>query len=186
MPQYSEVFGVEYALYDMACVYSITGEKEKAVAALEKAIRKGYGNYKWLCQDKDLDNIRNEEGFKKLAEELRKTKDYLYVLKHSGPYATAYTTNKEKFTYASPDDEDLRKIRTFFNLDVIAGKGDEISQMKNIMYWLHDQIRHDGSGGFPRNTKRNAIDLYNACKAQNRGLNCRGLAIVLSEMYLAM
>lgn len=186
MPQYSEVFGVEYALYDMACVYSITGEKEKAVAALEKAIRKGYGNYKWLCQDKDLDNIRNEEGFKKLAEELRKTKDYLYVLKHSGPYATAYTTNKEKFTYASPDDEDMRKIRTFFNLDVIAGKGDEISQMKNIMYWLHDQIRHDGSGGFPRNTKRNAIDLYNACKAQNRGLNCRGLAIVLSEMYLAM
>ena len=70
MPQYSEMFGVEYALYDMACVYSITGEKEKAVAALEKAIRKGYGNYKWLCQDKDLDNIRNEEGFKKLAEEL--------------------------------------------------------------------------------------------------------------------
>lgn len=109
MPQYSEMFGVEYALYDMACVYSITGEKEKAVAALEKAIRKGYGNYKWLCQDKDLDNIRNEEGFKKLAEELRKTKDYLYVLKHSGPYATAYTTNKEKFTYASPDDEDMRK-----------------------------------------------------------------------------
>lgn len=186
MPQYSDVFGTKFALYDLTCMYSRIGEKEKAVKTLEKAINSGYGDYKWILQDNDLDNIRNEEGFKKLIEELRKTKDYLYVLKHSGPYAAPDTTNTMKFTYASPDDEDMKKIRNFFNLDKIAGNGDEISQIKNIMYWLHDNIVHDGSGGFPSNTKRNAIDLYNACKAQNRGLNCRGLAIVLSEMYMAM
>ncbi len=186
MPQYSDMFGTKFVLYDLTCMYSRIGEKEKAVKALERAINSGYGDYKWILQDNDLDNIRNEEGFKKLVEELRKTKDYLYVLKHSGPYAAPDTTNTKRFTYASPDDEDMKKIRTFFNLDKIAGNGDEISQIKNIMYWLHDNIVHDGSGGFPQKTKRNAIDLYNACKAQNRGLNCRGLAIVLSEMYMAM
>ena len=186
LPQYSDVFGTKFALYDLTCMYSRIGEKEKAVKTLEKAINSGYSDYKWILQDNDLDNIRNEEGFKKLVEELRKTKDYLYVLKHSGPYAAPDTTNTKRFTYASPDDEDMKKIRTFFNLDKIAGNGDEISQIKNIMYWLHDNIVHDGSGGFPQKTKRNAIDLYNACKAQNRGLNCRGLAIVLSEMYMAM
>lgn len=186
MPQYSDMFGTKFVLYDLTCMYSRIGEKEKAVKTLEKAINSGYSDYKWILQDNDLDNIRNEEGFKKLIEELRKTKDYLYVLKHSGPYAAPDTTNTKRFTYASPDDEDMKKIRTFFNLDKIAGNGDEISQIKNIMYWLHDNIVHDGSGGFPQKTKRNAIDLYNACKAQNRGLNCRGLAIVLSEMYMAM
>lgn len=186
LPQYSDVFGTKFVLYDLTCMYSRIGEKEKAVKTLEKAINSGYSDYKWILQDNDLDNIRNEEGFKKLVEELRKTKDYLYVLKHSGPYAAPDTTNTKRFTYASPDDEDMKKIRTFFNLDKIAGNGDEISQIKNIMYWLHDNIVHDGSGGFPQKTKRNAIDLYNACKAQNRGLNCRGLAIVLSEMYMAM
>lgn len=186
LPQYSDVFGTKFALYNLTCMYSRIGEKEKAVKALEKAINSGYSDYKWILQDNDLNNIRNEKGFKKLIEELRKTKDYLYVLKHSGPYAAPDTTNTQKFTYASPDDEDMKKIRNFFNLDKIAGNGDEISQIKNIMYWLHDQIVHDGSGGFPQKTKRNAIDLYNACKAQNRGLNCRGLAIVLSEMYMAM
>lgn len=186
LPQYSDVFGTKFALYDLTCMYSRIGEKEKAVKTLEKAINSGYSDYKWILQDNDLDNIRNEEGFKKLIDELRKTKDYLYVLKHSGPYAAPDTTNTMKFTYASPDDEDMKKIRNFFNLDKIAGNGDEISQIKNIMYWLHDNIVHDGSGGFPQKTKRNAIDLYNACKAQNRGLNCRGLAIVLSEMYMAM
>lgn len=186
LPQYSDVFGTKFALYNLTCMYSRIGEKEKAVKALEKAINSGYNDYKWILQDNDLNNIRNEEGFKKLVEELRKTKDYLYVLKHSGPYAAPDTANTQKFTYASPDDEEMKKIRNFFNLDKIAGNGDEISQIKNIMYWLHDQIVHDGSGGFPQKTKRNAIDLYNACKAQNRGLNCRGLAIVLSEMYMAM
>lgn len=35
--------------------------------------------------------------------------------------------------------------RKKFNLDKIAGKGDDISRIKNLLYWVHDNIKHDGS-----------------------------------------
>ena len=76
-------------------------------------------------------------------------------------------------------------MRRYFNLDSIAGGGDEISQIKNLMYWLHDAIRHDGGSGRP-DCARNSIAMYELCKREGRGLNCRFLAQVLNEMYLAM
>jgi hypothetical protein len=33
---------------------------------------------------------------------------------------------------------------------------------------------------------KNAMSMINVCKKDNRGLNCRGLALVLNECYLAM
>lgn len=111
---------------------------------------------------------------------------YLRVLKESAPYESGSFREGEPFTYASAGDSCMMAVRQFFNLDSIAGRADEVSQMISIMTWLHDNIRHDGWGGFPKGVNRNSIDLYKACREQQRGLNCRGLAIVLSEMYMAM
>lgn len=111
---------------------------------------------------------------------------YIVALKGSAPYSPGSYAGDESFTYASADDSCMRRMRQFFKLDSIAGSGNEVSQMKNIMVWLHNNIRHDGWNGFPKGVDHNAIDLYKACKAQNRGLNCRGLAIVLSELYMSM
>lgn len=116
---------------------------------------------------------------------LREMGDYIYLLQKSAPYATGSDSTGRHFTYALPTDSNLVRVRQYFRLDSIAGNGDEISKMKRIMLWLHDNIRHDGGGGIPQ-VPRNAIALYEACKKQERGLNCRGLAIMLSEMYMAM
>lgn len=89
------------------------------------------------------------------------------------------------FTYQSATDSNLVRVRRYFNLDSIAGDGDEISQIKNLMYWLPDAIRHDGGSMWP-DCARNSIAMYELCKREGRGLNCRFLAQVLSEMYLAM
>lgn len=51
------------------------------------------------------------------------------------------------FRYAEPSDRMLRITCKKFNLDKIAGKGDDISRMKNLLYWVHDNIEHDGSNG---------------------------------------
>jgi hypothetical protein len=52
------------------------------------------------------------------------------------------------------------------------------------MHWVHDLVPHDGNHGNPE--VKNALSMVQVCKKDNRGLNCRGLALVLNECYLAM
>ena len=176
--------------YNMACILALMGQKEKALHMLEKAVEHGYANHKHAQKDADLNALHGYAVFDRLIQRMEETwkqeYDYLNVLRIAPSYSARPTANAPAFTYAPPSDPDLQRVREYFRLDSIAGNGDEISRMKRIMYWLHDEIPHDGSGGFPSNTPRNAIDLHKACKEQHRGLNCRGLALVLSEMYLAM
>lgn len=60
------------ALYNLACTYSLTSKKEKAIEYLEKAIKTGFTDVSHIQKDTDLDNIREEEGYKKLIEDLLK------------------------------------------------------------------------------------------------------------------
>lgn len=179
--------------YNLACAAAQKGLKDEALQMLGHAAGFGYNNLDQISVDSDLESLRGDARYGEIIEKVKKNHevwqqehDYLQVLRKAPAYSDHPYGDAPAFTYAPATDADLIRVREFFNLDSIAGKGDEISQMKNIMYWLHDAIPHDGSGGFPSNTPRNAIDLYKACKAQQRGLNCRGLALVLSEMYLAM
>ncbi|NLR66784.1 transglutaminase family protein [Chitinophaga varians] len=107
-------------------------------------------------------------------EMLKKAKKYNYADKRELP----------AFTYLSPDDEALKRIRRELKLDSIAGSGNEISQMINLMHWVHDIIRHDGSSNNP--AVRNAIGIIDVCNKEKRGVNCRMMATVLNECYLAM
>ncbi len=61
--------GDEIALYNLACAYSLAGKKAEAVECLRKAIEAGYTNFDHIQRDTDLDNIRGEEGYKKLFED---------------------------------------------------------------------------------------------------------------------
>lgn len=176
---------VEEALYNAACFFSLCGEQAMAVQALSAAIDNGYTRYRSTLADTDFDNIRGTQGFTDCMKRMREVGDYLYVLGKSGPYATDSTVVGTHFDYALPTDSDMMRVRQYFHLDSIAGDGDEPTRMKRILTWLHDNIRHDGGSGIP-NVPRNSIALYEACRKQDRGLNCRGLAIILSEMYMAM
>jgi hypothetical protein len=52
------------------------------------------------------------------------------------------------------------------------------------MYWIHDNVLHDGSNWAL--AEFCSIDLYHYHKATGKGINCRHLAIALNEMYLSM
>lgn len=175
---------LQNAFYNLACTYSIINNKPKALHYLKKSIDAGAGNYTHIQNDKDLDNIRNEKEYKKIVASVRITGDYLYILKRAGNYNSNDKREPPVFTYQPADDPNLAALRKGFNLDSIAGEGNDISKMINLMHWVHTLIPHDGN--HPNPQVKNAMNMIAVCKKDNRGLNCRGLATVLNECYLAI
>jgi len=168
--------------YNLACYTSMNGEKNKAISYFEKAYKAGFSNYTLAKTDSDLNSLRDDEQFKAILNQLREKGDYNYVLKKAGPY------NKEKadlpvFTYQAASAPELVNFKTKFNLDSVSGNGDEISKIKNLLYWAHDVVRHDGNSNNP--PSRNAIDLIAVCKKDDRGVNCRMMATILKDAYQA-
>lgn len=184
-----------HSYYYGACISAVQGNPKAALDMLECALDFESFSPGNMLLEMNLKSLHNDARFLKMVERVNHREQQLReaaynasklkVLRECGPYKTDEAFGPD-FTYQSPDAEELREVRSYFNLDSIAGNGDEISRMKRIMTWLHDNIRHDGSNGYPENTPRRVVDLFKACKAQNRGLNCRGLAMCLSELYLAM
>ena len=172
------------AYYNLSCTYALTGETTKTLEYLKKSIEAGYFDYSHLMSDKDLDGIREKIEFKMMVEPLRKVGDYMYILKMAGSYNSADNRELPSFTYMASDEPNLKELRRAFHLDSIAGNGDEIAKIKNLMHWIHNLIPHDGNHGNP--VVKNAMSMIAECKRDHRGLNCRGLATVLNECYLSI
>jgi len=171
--------------YNLACFYSLQKQTKKAVDAFEKAVNE----YEWIDylhakQDTDLDNIRADKRFIALMEKIREKSDYIFILRQAGKYQHDEKTDLPVFSYEAATSNNLKNVRGFFQLDSIAGQGDELSKIINMMTWIHNNIRHDG-GNFAL-CEFTSIDLYNYGKSTGQGINCRHLAIALNEMYLAM
>jgi transglutaminase superfamily protein len=109
---------------------------------------------------------------------------YLDVLKMAKDFDSKEDSKIPEFTYQDASDRNLQLLRKGFHLDSIAGQGNEVSKILNLMHWIHNLIPHDGNHENP--IVKNAMSLINECKVGDRGLNCRGLATVLNECYLAM
>lgn len=110
-------------------------------------------------------------------------KTKLEVLKESPSYG-ADTVQKPKFEYALPSDSLLTATREYFNLDSIAGNGDDIYRIKNLLYWVHNSIPHAGDNGLAPG-ERTLRNTYESAKRDSCGYNCRALAISLAEALLA-
>ena len=106
----------------------------------------------------------------------------LETLQHSPAYAA--DSISLNFTYQPASSPALTEARQLFNLDSIAGNGDDISKIKNLTYWVHDIVMHDGSTYNPQGPKTLA-NLVDTCQQYNRGVNCRMMAIMLTEAMLA-
>ena len=50
----------------------IINEKSRAIEALKKAIEKGFKDATALEGEKDLDSLRNEAGYKRILEDIKK------------------------------------------------------------------------------------------------------------------
>jgi hypothetical protein len=175
---------LQNAYYNYSCTYALIGNKTKALEHLKNAINAGYKNYSHIISDVDLELIRNEKDFNDLIKPLRAISDYIYILKQSANYNNKDNRIFPNFIYQNKENEDLIALRKGFNLDSIAGGGNEVSRIINLMHWIHNLIRHDGNHENPE--VKNAISMINECKKESRGLNCRGLSTVLNECYLAM
>ncbi|HTJ14016.1 MAG TPA: transglutaminase domain-containing protein [Dinghuibacter sp.] len=172
------------AYYNLCCTFALMGQKERAFYYLDESIKAGMTNYTHLLSDPDLVSIRDDPRFKPMVEPTRRLGDYMYILAHAGAYNTSDKRPFPAFTYAPASDPNLAALRKGFNLDSIAGGGNEASQVINLLHWIHDLVPHDGQHNNP--AVMNAMSLITVCKRDNRGLNCRGLATVLNECYLAM
>ena len=135
-----------------------------------------------MVNDNDLVSLRKDKKYQALLAQVE-DRQPLSKLKKSAPYAK--DDAKVEFRYQKPDESmNLRKVRDYFKLDSVAGQGDELSKIINLLHFAHDNIRHDGSN--QAFAELDAIDLYNYYKTTGRGVNCRQLAISLCEMYLSM
>jgi hypothetical protein len=176
--------------YNLACWYSLQNKTDKAIAALDTCINVWeFSKYQSAAEDPDFDNIRKDKRFQKLMETLKVRSintipKYVGILRQAGGYEAADTAGLPHFAYEDMNSQRLKDLREYFHLDSIAGNGDELSQILNLMRWVHNSIRHDGSNYAL--AEFDAIDLYHYHKATGKGVNCRMLAITLNEFYLAM
>lgn len=60
--------------YNLACSYSLTGNFNQALAALERALNLGYRDFKWLAQDPDLSDLRMHPLYKNIRAKVRQMK----------------------------------------------------------------------------------------------------------------
>ncbi|KAI9451718.1 hypothetical protein F5148DRAFT_1289976 [Russula earlei] len=170
--------------YNLSCTYALLGNKPKALEYLDSSIRNGYYNYSHLMADKDLVDLREDITFQRLAASTREIGDYEYILRKASTYNTSDNRALPAFTYQEASNPSLVALRKGFNLDSIAGGDTEVGRILNLLHWVHNLIPHDGNHNNPE--VKNAMSMIAVCKKEGRGLNCRGLATVLNECYLAM
>jgi len=56
--------------YNLACFYSLAGERDRALGLLEHIVGTGFGNPDWIDKDPDLDSLRDDPRFEALRKRL--------------------------------------------------------------------------------------------------------------------
>lgn len=175
--------------YDYACFAALAGRREKALQAFEVYTRcveakRVELNLQYINADTDLNALREDPRFVACMARITEYGDYVQKLKKASPYREGTAPKEGGFRYMAPNDSDLVFLRQHYKLDSIAGSGDELSKIKNLLSWVHNIVPHDGSSANPQ--ERNAYAMIELCRKENRGVNCRMMAQILAEVYLSM
>ena len=111
--------------------------------------------------------------------------NYLAILQRASAYSKNDNGQFPKFTYQSSNDSALVALRKNFNLDSIAGFGNETSRLINLLHWVHNTVSHDGQheSGIK---DINANEIITAAKTKHIRVSCGELASTLNDCYLAM
>lgn len=174
--------------YHLTRCLCLQGKKEEALEAFKIAYDNGKSGmeYPTISKDSALKLLYGDKEFETIVQKVKETSDYLYILQQAPAYTRSTRPDTlPRFTYALPDDPNLVRVRQYFRLDSVAGTGDEVSKIKNVLTYIHNKILHDGQHPNPSG-EQNSINMAEACKDGSRGLNCRGLATVLNECYLSL
>jgi tetratricopeptide (TPR) repeat protein len=60
--------------YNLACSYSLTDKFDRAMSALEKALKLGYRDFAWLAKDPDLKKLRAQPVYSDLKQKIQRLK----------------------------------------------------------------------------------------------------------------
>ena len=177
--------------HNMARAYSLLNQADSAVSYLQKYYDLAYSTYSTyyrkvdyyhLRRDTDLDNISSNKKYQNLLARFKEV-GWEEILKQYKTYR-AVESKLTPFIHVKEDWENLPQLKEKYRLDSIAGPGDDVSKILNLMKWVHTTIRHDGNSGEP--IDRHADALIELSQKENKGLNCWMLSTVLNEVYLAM
>ena len=61
--------------YNLACAYSVLGDRARALQLLDEAVRYGRGNLGWIEHDADFDSLRGDPRFDEIVDRLRAVSD---------------------------------------------------------------------------------------------------------------
>lgn len=172
---------VEEEYYYLARAYAIRGDRKNAIDNLE---RSRFYDYKELSAETDFNSLSKDPRFVAHLNAAKNQRTrYEKVLQTDGEYGKTAEQSLPPFVYQSATNPNLVALKTRYNLDSIAGQGNDVARIINLMKWVHYLLPHDGSKGNPDN--KNAMSMIRECRRDKKTLNCRGLAIVLNEVYLA-
>ncbi len=110
--------------------------------------------------------------------------NYLGKLKDYESYYYETNIPYEPFYYAPPSDSLLTLLRERYKLEKIAGSGDELSRIINLMNWVSSFTIY--KGGESVDVPRNAVDLIPMARNKGVKMNCRLIATILNDVYLSM
>jgi hypothetical protein len=113
-------------------------------------------------------------------------KDILFLqrLRAYADYKMEVINSKYVFSYMDSSDINLCKLRNKYNLDSVAGNGNESAKIINLMKWVHNVVPYDGHSGYLK--PANSLYLLECETAKKKGLSCFMKSIVLNDVYLAM
>ena len=82
--------------------------------------------------------------------------------------------------------EKLPVLKNQYELDKIAGNGDDLSKALNLLFWLCDHTYHKGD--YDNHIPMNSLDLleYSFDKGRANGVNCLNLSVILTECLLSI
>lgn len=169
--------------YNLACFDALMGHKQQALTYLEESVKFGFVNYNNIVHDSDLVSLHDEKRYQAAQQLIRERGDMGYILRISGPYNQKVNKALPTFTYQAATSPDLIAFKNKYKLDSVAGNGDEISRIKNLLLWVHNTVKHDGSA--PNPAVKNGAALIAVCQKQNLAVNCRMLATILKDVYEA-
>ena len=109
--------------------------------------------------------------------------DYVSILQKTGPYSSSEQQDYPAFTYQSPTDPHLTELRKTYNLDSVAGKGNEVTRAIRLLQWMHDAVPHADVANLNVLNAGNIIETYKRTKYAQ---GCYGLSISMNEIFLAM
>ncbi|MBS4203613.1 hypothetical protein [Lederbergia citrea] len=110
-------------------------------------------------------------------------KDYYIKLLNLADFDSNSSGGKVDFKYHIHNSEELKILREKYDLEKIAGNGNELSQILNLMYWVSEKLQH---GNVMPPLPCNALHILNLIDSETINVNCYAIATVLNEVFLSM